>query len=207
MAQSRPYKLRLSTKSIAMVAVLAAVSSILEIFPIEIPFWLLPFLDFNPSGIPVILAGFVVGFYGAFLTAIVMALTISIRGNPLGGLYKFFAEVFTAIPMIIVFWLGHRRITRNSPEVVRISNRTKWGIYLVAISMGILGRVVVMTVMNFWSLQAVYGFPLEAAISLLFPIAIFNVIQGLISMIPALLFISRFPSDLKPDWLSTFFGD
>ncbi|MHA2407556.1 MAG: hypothetical protein ACXACA_04240 [Candidatus Ranarchaeia archaeon] len=205
MAQSTPFAFKLSTKSLAMIAALAAVASLLEIFPLEIPFWLLPFLDFNPSGIPVVLAGFVVGFYGAFLTSIVMSLTIAIRGNPLGGLYKFFAEISTVVPMIMVFWLGQRRSKHTTSNIVQGKLKNRWVICLLAITMGILGRIIIMTIMNFWSLQSVYGFPLDAALALLFPIAIFNVVQGLISIIPAIIFISRFPSDLKPEWLSLYF--
>ncbi|MHA2060387.1 MAG: ECF transporter S component [Candidatus Ranarchaeia archaeon] len=195
----------MTAKSLAIIAVLSAVASLLEIFPFVIPFWLLPFLEFNPSGIPVILAGLIIGVPGAFLTSIVMSLTIAIRGNPLGGFFKFFAEIFTAIPMIMVFWLGQRRKNQNSSEGIKAQSKTRWGIIISALIVGSLGRIIIMTIMNFWSLQSIYGFNLEATFVLLPPIAIFNVVQGLISMIPAIIFISRFPSDLKPEWLSSYF--
>ncbi len=58
-----------------------------------------------------------------------------------------------------------------------------------------------MTPFNYVFLPFFYGTPLEAVRSLLPYLAVFNLVQGLLVVIPAFLFVARLPPDLKPAWL------
>lgn len=58
-------------------------------------------------------------------------------------------------------------------------------------------RVVVMTVTSYYLMQVFYPMPAEFAAGLLIPLAIFNVIQALINIIPAYLIYLRIKKSPK----------
>lgn len=61
-----------------------------------------------------------------------------------------------------------------------------------------LARVVVMTVANYYLLQLFYGMASEAVTVLLVPIAVFNVTQALINILPAYAVYKRIVGKIYP---------
>ena len=67
-------------------------------------------------------------------------------------------------------------------------------------------RVVVMTAVNYFLLQLFYTMPEHVVAGLLVPIALFNVIQALINIIPAYLIYLRISKSKKLGDMSTGVG-
>ncbi|MHA2059684.1 MAG: ECF transporter S component [Candidatus Ranarchaeia archaeon] len=192
--QKRSYN-PLSAKNLSITAVLSAISAILEIFPIDLPFPLFSVLKFTPSGIPVAIGAIAYGPISGTIIAIVHVAVIAARGNIIGALNKFPAEFFTAIPAALVFWVFRKRIPKRSKNYFLT-------ITITAFLMGVLGRVISMTLVNILLLPIFYGMSMEAVFAILPLIAIFNALQALVSLVPAVFLIVFFPPDLKPEWLS-----
>ena len=96
---------------------------------------------------------------------------IFIRGNVPGGTFKVLAELATIIGYVV--------FRRN---------------FVIDVFKAILSRVTVMTVVNYCLLPVFYGehgMTSEVAAALLVPIAIFNVTQALINIIPAQIIYLR----------------
>ena len=63
--------------------------------------------------------------------------------------------------------------------------------------LAVTSRVAVMTVANYFLLQLFYNMPESTVVSLLVPIALFNVIQALINIIPSYLIYLRISKSKK----------
>jgi riboflavin transporter FmnP len=176
-------------------AALAAVASVLEIIPFDlrIPFPLLTFLTFDPTGIPIAVAAVLYGPVGAFVTAGIAGITIATR-NPISASFKTAAEMSTAVPLALTLWgLRGRRTSERSGTLVLMA---------IAGAVAIASRVAVMTGFNLVFLPLLLGIPETVVLGLLAPIAIFNAAQGVINVIPAFLIVRGLPPDLKPSWLA-----
>ncbi|MEE9592484.1 MAG: hypothetical protein V3W28_02760 [Thermoplasmata archaeon] len=176
-------------------AALAAVASVLEIIPFDlrIPFPLLTFLTFDPTGIPIAVAAVLYGPVGAFVTAGIAGITIATR-NPISASFKTAAEMSTAVPLALTLWgLRGRRTSESSGTLVPMA---------IAGAVAIASRVAVMTGFNLVFLPLLLGIPETVVLGLLVPIAIFNAAQGAINVIPAFLIVRGLPPDLKPSWLA-----
>ncbi len=177
-------------------AALAAMASFLEIIPFDlrVPFPLLTFLTFDPTGIPIAVAAVLYGPLGAFVTVGIAGITIATR-NPVSASFKTAAEMSTAVPLALTLW-GLRGRKREA------SSGT-WALLGVAGAVAIVSRVGVMTGFNFVFLPLLLGIP-EAVVlgRLLLPIAIFNAAQGVINIVPAYLIVRGLPPDLRPSWLA-----
>ena len=87
---------------------------------------------------------------------------IFLKGNVPGGIFKLAAELATLLGFVLV----------------------KKGIVLRSI-LAVALRVAVMTVVDYFLLQLFYKMPAPVVVGLLVPIALFNVTQALINIIPA----------------------
>lgn len=190
----------LTPKDIAGMATLAAVASVMEIFAFDlpIPFPFIPTLTFDPTGIPIAIAGILYGPLAAFVTAGIAGITIASR-NPGSAAFKTAAEMSTAVPLALVVW-GFRG---------RIGSNPRGGLILLGLAglVAIATRVLVMTGFNFAFLALLTLVPAVVVPSLLVPLAIFNVAQGAINVIPAFLIVLGLPPDLKPSWLAWSSGE
>lgn len=185
----------LSPKDIAGMAALAAVASVLEIIPFDlrVPFPLLTFLTFDPTGIPIAVAAILYGPVGAFVTAGIAGITIATR-NPVSAAFKTTAEMSTAVPLGLTLWaLRGRGGGRTSGT---------WALLGVAGAVAIITRVAVMTEFNLVFLPLLLGIPEAVVVGLLLPIAIFNAAQAAINVVPAYLIVRGLPPDLRPSWLA-----
>ncbi|MFQ5918927.1 MAG: hypothetical protein ACE5I4_02620 [Thermoplasmata archaeon] len=179
----------------AGMAALAAMASFLEIIPFDlrVPFPLLTFLTFDPTGIPIAVAAVLYGPLGAFVTAGIAGITIATR-NPVSAAFKTTAEMSTAIPLALTLW-GLRGREGDS------SSRT-WALLGLAGAVAVVSRVAVMTGFNLVFLPLLLGIPEAVVVGLLLPIAIFNAAQAVINVVPAYLIVRGLPPDLRPSWLA-----
>ena len=180
-------------------AALAAMASFLEILPFDlrVPFPLLTFLTFDPTGIPIAVAAVLYGPIGAFVTAGIAGITIATR-NPVSAAFKTSAELSTAVPLALALW-GLR-------GTFRAGRSRTWILLGASGTVAILSRVAVMTGFNLVFLPLLLGIPEPVVLGLLLPIAIFNAAQAVINVVPAFLIVRALPPDLQPSWLAESAG-
>lgn len=162
---------KIGAREVAAATTLGAISALSEIIPgppFDIPFPLLPRISWDITGLPMMVSLLLYGPVCAVYTALIGCSIIFIRGNIYGGTFKVIAELAT----LLGFALPRRGVIVNSAAAVAL-------------------RVLSMTVTNYYLLQAFYGMPEPLVVSLLAPIALFNVTQALINIIPAYLIYLR----------------
>jgi len=137
---------------------------------LKIPFPWAPFLRFDFTGIPIVLAFFLFGLSPASTTSLVACIAILVRsGDVVGAVMKGLAEFVTVLGMA----LG-----------MRVSVRHGRGVSVVS---GVALRMLCMTVANDLVLPVYYGFPQSVVFGLLPLIAAFNAVQGAMSAVAGYL--------------------
>lgn len=162
---------KMGTREIAVSSLLGGISALWEIIPgppFDIPFPLYPKISWDITGIPMVIALLLYGPLCAVYTCFVGTSIIFFRGNIPGGTFKLLAELATII--------GYAIFRRN---------------FIVDTVKATASRVVVMTIANYYLLQFFYRMSSQVAAGLLLPIAIFNVSQALINIIPAYALYTR----------------
>jgi len=150
---------------------LGALSALWEIIPgppFDIQFPLYPKISWDLTGIPMMIS---ILFYGplcSVYTCFIGCSIIFLRGNVPGGTLKLIAELAT----LLGFVLPRKHIVFNSTVAVIL-------------------RVATMTIANYCLLPFFYPMPVSAVVGLLVPIALFNLSQALINIIPAYLIYLR----------------
>jgi len=133
---------------------------------LKIPFPWLPFLKFDFTGVPIALSLLLYGLPSGGLTSVVACLGIIARsGDVIGSLMKGLAEFSTILGMALGLYLPYR--LRRSFSVV----------------LGLVFRVISMSVFNLVVLPNYYGMPLSAVFGLLPMIGVFNAMQGGITVL------------------------
>jgi len=107
-------------------------------------------------------------------TSLIGCSLIFLRGNVPGGIFKLVAELATLLGFVLL----------KKNIVVRS---------ILAVTL----RVTVMTATNYFLLQLFYNMPESVVVGLLVPIALFNLIQALINIIPAYLIYLRISKSKK----------
>jgi riboflavin transporter FmnP len=134
---------------------------------LKIPFPWMPFLKFDFTGVPIVVALLLFGLASAATTSVVASLGIVARsGDLIGGAMKGMAELSTVVGMAVGFYLA-RRI--NSRREIRMAS---------ALVIGVVIRILVMSVWNLLVLPNFYGVPFNATIGMLPLLALFNAMQG-----------------------------
>jgi riboflavin transporter FmnP len=144
---------------------LGALSALWEVIrgpPFDIPFPLYPAISWDLTGIPIMISLMLYGPLSALYTCLIGCSIIFLRGNIPGGTLKLIAELATVFGFALL----------------------RKGIVLKSISAVTL-RVGIMTMANFYLLQLFYHIGASFVVGLLAPIALFNVTQALINVIPA----------------------
>lgn len=118
---------------------------------------------------------FLCGPICAIHTCLIGCSIIFFRGNIPGGTFKVLAELATVV--------GYALFRRN---------------FAVDTAKATLSRVAVMTVANYYLLPSFYKMAPEATFALLVPIAIFNLTQALINIIPAYAIYMRIAGKIYP---------
>ncbi len=177
----RPSWLKIGTREVAVASVLGALSAMLEYQPgppFDINFPLYPKISWDFTGIPIMISLLLSGPLCAIYTCLIGCSIIFIRGNIPGGTFKVIAELATLI--------GYAVFRRN---------------FVIDTVKATLSRVAVMTVTNYYLLPIFYGkygMTPEAMAALLAPIAIFNITQALINIIPAYAVYLRIKGKIYP---------
>lgn len=169
---------KLSSKKLALASILGALAAASEVIkgpPFDIPFPLLPgIISWDLTGIPMMISLLMNGPLGGVYTSIIGCSIIFLRGNVPGGFFKLVAELAT----ILAFAAIRKGIVTKTVAAVA-------------------SRVLVMTAANFFLLPVFYPayYASEiAVVGILLPLAVFNVTQALLNIIPAYAIYSRLPS-------------
>jgi len=162
--------MKLDTQQLAIASLLGALSIISELAPgppFDIKFPLYDRVSWDVTGIPMMISLLLYGPSTGLYTTLVGCSVLMLR-NPAGGLFKLIAELATLFGYSIL------------PK----------GIILRS-SVATASRVLVMTVANYVLLQAFYRLPESVVISLLPVLAVFNISQALINIVPSLMITTR----------------
>lgn len=178
-------KLRTDARSIAILAIFAAMIMALEILPIplltDIP--LFGGFTLDPTGIPITIVFLAFGSIFSLILIPIMWITIAYR-NPFGAVFKGFAEFYTLLGLIIA-----KIFLRNRSYDWKISTPT----YLV---FGVSFRVIGMYITNIFLVQWLYGMPLEVAVVSSATFVIPNAIQALINVLAGIFIFLIIPESL-----------
>jgi riboflavin transporter FmnP len=173
--EGEPQLQRLDTKKLALASVLAALAAASEVIkgpPFDIPFPLLPgIVSWDLTGVPMMISLLFTGSIGGVYTSIIGCSIIFLRGNVAGGIFKLVAELAT----ILAFAAIRRGVVTKSITAVA-------------------SRVFVMTIVNYFALPFFYPkyYPSEAAVvGILLPLAVFNLTQALLNIVPAYIIYAR----------------
>jgi riboflavin transporter FmnP len=166
---------RLDTKKLALASILGALAAASELIrgpPFDIPFPLLPgVISWDLTGIPMMVSLLFNGVLGGVYTSVIGCSIIFLRGNVPGGIFKLVAELAT-----VLAFAAFRR-----------------GVILKSIA-AVTSRVVVMIVANYLMLPIFYPlyYPSWAAVvGILLPLALFNLTQALLNIIPSYIIYNR----------------
>lgn len=162
---------KIGAREIAVASTLGALSALCEIIPgppFDIPFPLLPKISWDVTGVPMMVSLLLYGPLCSIYTSLIGCSIIFFRGNPYGGVFKIIAEISTLV--------GFASFKKG---------------LVVKTMVATASRVVAMSVANYYLLQLFYGMPESIVIGLLTPIAVYNVTQALINIIPAYFIWSR----------------
>lgn len=137
---------------------------------LKIPFPWLPFLKFDFTGVPIMISLFMFGLPSAVSTSLAALLGIIARsGELVGATSKALAELSTALGIAAGLRLtGDRGIGDNITKVA-------------SVALGLLSRVVVMSLWNIVVLPNYQGIPYDYVVGLLPMLGVFNAMQGAIS--------------------------
>lgn len=165
-------------RRLSKLAILAAVSIVL-VYLIRIPYPLLPFLEYDPADIPILIGTFLYGpVYGLLLTvcaSAVQALTVSAASGWMG----FIMHVFATGAMSVVAGVVYVR-ERNKKSAKK------------ALFFGSLTMVCVMIALNLVVTPYFMGAPVSAVVDLLIPAIIpFNIIKAALNSFATYLLYKR----------------
>ena len=137
---------------------------------LKIPFPWMPFLKFDFTGVPIMISLFMFGLPSAVSTSLAALLGIIARsGELVGATSKALAELSTALGIAAGLRLtGDRGIGDNITKGA-------------SVALGLLSRVVVMSLWNIVVLPNYQGIPYDIVIGLLPMLGVFNAMQGAIS--------------------------
>jgi len=160
----------MKSRDIAGGTVLVALSILMEILPLDLPFPLFEKLTIDPTGIPLVLALFIYGPISSIAATIITAFVIALPRppfkppNPIGAFFKGLAELATLCGVIVYLKIFKKKS------------------FLIASVFGILFRVVIMCIANYVFLPIFYGLPTSVAVSFIPIIIVFNIVQGAINL-------------------------
>lgn len=171
---------------------LSALAALLEVLPLDLRFPILPLLTFDPTGVPIAIAAILYGPSAGLAATGVAGIIIGVR-NPQGATFKTVAEMSTAIPLALVIYQFRRSYAKGG--------MARWTVVGVSWIVAVGSRVATMTLFNYAVLPVFVPSLVNSIVFLLLPIAAFNLIQGVLNVVPAYFVVDRLPPDLKPGWM------
>jgi len=170
---------KIAAREVAAASLLGALAALWEIIPgppFDIPFPIYPRISWDLTGIPMMVSLLFYGPMAGVYTSLIGCSIIFLRGNVPGGVFKLVAELATLLGFVLL----RRSIIWKSV-------------------LAVTSRVIVMTVANYFLLQLFYKMLEPIVVGLLAPIALFNLTQALINIIPAYLVYLRIAKAKKSD--------
>lgn len=136
----------------------------------KIPFPWMPFLKFDFTGVPIVIALLLFDLKSSLSVSFVAGLGILARsGDFIGASMKVLAEATTVVGII----LGKKFVFQG---------QDKNGIALIPFIIGLFLRIIVMTIANLIVLPNAYGIPWAGVIGMVPMLGVFNALQGVISI-------------------------
>ena len=180
--------MKVSTKKMAVMAMLAAVSVLLVL--IHIPFPPAPFLEYDPADIPILIGTFAYGPTAGIIITVVVSIiqgfTLSASSGIIGIVMHIFATGSFALVAGLIY---QRKKTRKSA--------------ILALGLGVITMTVMMALMNLIFTPIFMGTPVETVAGMLLPIIIpFNLMKAAINAVATLLLykaVSRFIKEDRPE--------
>ncbi len=180
--------MKVSTKKMAVMAMLAAVSVLLVL--IHIPFPPAPFLEYDPADIPILIGTFAYGPTAGIIITVVVSIiqgfTLSASSGIIGIVMHILATGSFALVAGLIY---QRKKTRKSA--------------ILALGLGVITMTVMMALMNLIFTPIFMGTPVETVAGMLLPIIIpFNLMKASINAVATLLLykaVSRFIKEEKPE--------
>lgn len=162
--------MKISTRKFVIFALLGAISGLLMFF--EFPLLpSAPFLQYEPSDVPVIFAGLFYGPLGGIVVAVVKSLIFAISGKNATGFIGLAAAVIASITLL----LGTVSIYRVKAKKISL---------VAGVILGTVSITVVMVLLNYFVLLSAWGIEEAARMPLILSAVLpFNIIKGLISSI------------------------
>ena len=209
-------KTGMDTRSIALSAIFSALAVMLTMINITIPFPLLPYLKFDFSEIPVTMSFFLIGPQYALLSTAIYWIVLTIRaGDILGPAMKGAAVT----SMIIGLWVASKITSGDKANGVKslISSGLVIGILLRVVVMSVFNYAVFTIIAPFWldyatGLVAALGLPTtstsQTILWVLLLTGFYNLLHTALSMIPSVFIteatIDRVPNLAGNSWISQY---
>jgi len=176
---------RTDSRSIAILAIFAAMILALEILPIPLLTDIPLFAGFtlDPTGIPITMIFLMFGSIFSLILIPIMWIAIAYR-NPIGSVFKGFAEFYTLLGLIVA-----KMFLKKKSYDWKVAMPT----YLI---FAIVFRAVGMYISNLFLIQWLYGTPPEVAFTLSVSFVVPNVIQALLNVLISILIFIIIPENL-----------
>ena len=162
--------MKMSTRKFVVLALLGALSGLLMFF--EFPILpSAPFLQYDPSDVPVIFAGLFFGPVGGIIVALVKSLIFAVSGKNGTGFIGLTAAIIASITLL----LGTVSIYRYKAKKISL---------VAGVIIGTIAMTVVMVLLNYFVLLNAWGIEEAARVPLIIGAVLpFNIIKGLLSSI------------------------
>lgn len=167
-----------STKKLATMAVFAAISIILVMI-VHLPiFPAVTFLEYDPADIPILLATFMFGPLSGIIMTIVVSLIQGLTVSAGSGAYGIIMHILATSALVTVAGIIYRKHKTKKRAVI-------------GLAAGSLAMVVVMFFANMIITPLFMGLPLEAVMSLMPFILLFNFVKAGINSIVTFVIYKR----------------
>jgi riboflavin transporter FmnP len=162
------------TSRLTGTAILAALVIVfdytLKFSGLKIPFPWMPFLKFDFTGVPIVIALLLFDLQSSLSVSFIAGLGILARsGDFIGASMKVLAEATT----VVGIFLGEKFV---------FPGKEKKGIKFIPFLIGLVLRIIVMMIANLIVLPNAYGIPWSGVIGMIPMLGVFNAIQGAISI-------------------------
>ncbi len=159
-----------STKKTVTLGILGAISIVLVIlvhFPL---FPAVPFLEYDPADVPIIIATFAFGPLGGFILTAVVSILQGVTVSSASGIVGIFMHIFSTGSYSLVAGNVYKH------------NKTKKGA-VIALILGTIASVIVMTLWNLIVTPRYLGIPVLAIVELMPWIVLFNIIKSSVNSV------------------------
>ncbi len=173
-----------NTLKLVEMSVLIAISIIL-VYLIRFPiFPAVPFLEYEPGDIPILIGGMVFGPLVGIILTIIVSIIQGLTVSSAAGVYGIIMHIIATSSLVFVSSLIYKK------------RRTKKGAVIALIS-GTITMVVVMFFANLIVTPHFMGIPVDAVMSLMGFILLFNLIKAGINSVIAFIVYKRVSKYLK----------